>query len=86
MSGALIVQPAVHLYDHAYLTKAMENFPNFFRGMGLANPTLPPAEAVAELEALHAAGFAGVRFNAGSFDRGLTSPVAKVLRSGLKNE
>ena len=45
--------------------------------MGLANPTLPPAE-VAALEALHAAGFVGVRFN-GAFEGGLTSDVGRAL-------
>ena len=54
----------------------------FFRGMGLANPTLPPQLAVAELDRLQALGFVGVRFkkfNAGAFDGGLNSDVAKVL-------
>ena len=79
VGGALIVQPANHMYDHSYVTKALKEHGDFFRGMGLANPTLPPAEAVAELEALKAAGFVGVRFNAGAFEGGLTSEVGKAL-------
>jgi predicted TIM-barrel fold metal-dependent hydrolase len=73
------VQPANHAYDHSYVTKVLKEHPTFFRGMGLANPTVPPAEAVAALEALKADGFVGVRFNAGAFEGGLTSPVAKAL-------
>ena len=37
------------------------------------------ALAVAALEALHAAGFVGVRFNAGAFEGGLTSDVGRAL-------
>lgn len=33
VSGALIVQPANHKYDHTYLTAALRREPNFFRGM-----------------------------------------------------
>ena len=79
VSGALIVQPANHAYDHAYVTRALKDHPSFFRGMGLANPTLPPEEAVAALEALHTAGFVGVRFNAGAFEGGLCSDVGRAL-------
>ena len=84
VTGALVVQPDNHQYDHSYVEKACKENPDFFRGMCLANPTLPPAEAVAQLEALHAAGFVGVRFNAGAFEGGLTSDVATALykRSG----
>jgi len=79
VSGALVVQPANHMYDHSYVTNALKEHPGFFRAMGLANPTLPPAEAVAALEALHAAGYVGVRFNAGNFEGGLASEVGKAL-------
>ena len=79
VSGALVVQPANHMYDHSYVAKALKDHPDFFKGMGLANPTLPPAEAVAELEALHASGFVGVRFNAGNFADGLASDVGRAL-------
>jgi len=67
------------MYDHSFVTRALKEHPTFFRGMGLANPTAPVAEAVAELEALHAAGFVGVRFNAGNFQGGLTSDVGRAL-------
>ena len=79
VTNALIVQPANHAYDHSYVTSVLKEHPTFFKAMGLANPTLPPEEAVAALEALKDAGFVGVRFNAGAFEGGLTSPVAKAL-------
>ena len=37
-------QPANHKYDHSYVTAAMRKEPDFFRGMCLANPTLPTAQ------------------------------------------
>lgn len=79
VDGALVVQPANHMYDHTYVTKAIKDNPKFFRGMGLGNPTLPPAEAVAALEELHASGFVGARFNAGNFADGLNSEVGRAL-------
>lgn len=79
VDGALIVQPANHMYDHRFVTKALKEYPDFFRGVGLANPTLAPAEAVAALEALHADGYVGVRFNAGNFEGGLNSAVGQAL-------
>ena len=59
VGGALVVQPANHMHDHSYVSEALKAHPTFFRGMGLANPTLPPEEAIAALEALHTAGFVG---------------------------
>ncbi len=79
LSGALVVQPANHMYDHSYVMSALKAHPDFFRGMGLANPTLPPSEAVAALEELHNSGFVGVRFNAGNFEGGLQSEVGRAL-------
>ena len=79
VAGALVVQPANHMYDHTYVSDMLKEHSGFFRGMGLANPTLPPQLAVAELDRLQALGFVGVRFNAGAFDGGLNSDVAKVL-------
>jgi len=73
------VQPANHMYDHSYVTKALREHGDFFRGMGLANPSLPVPDAVRALEELAAAGYVGVRFNAGAFEGGLTSDVAKAL-------
>ena len=74
----LVVQPANHMYDHSYVLQAIKG-QSFFRGVGLANPTLPPAKAVAALEALHESGFVGVRFNAGNFAGGLQTEVARAL-------
>ncbi|EOD28329.1 hypothetical protein EMIHUDRAFT_64168 [Emiliania huxleyi CCMP1516] len=79
VGGALVVQPANHMHDHSYVSEALKAHPTFFRGMGLANPTLPPEEAIAALEALHTAGFVGVRFNAGAFEGGLCSDVGRAL-------
>ena len=60
VAGALIVQPSVHMFDHSYVTAALRANPGLYRGMCLANPTLEPAAAAAELARLHADGFAGV--------------------------
>jgi predicted TIM-barrel fold metal-dependent hydrolase len=81
VSGALIVQPANHKFDHSYVTAALKAHPDFFRGMLLANPTVPVDDAVAELEALHAAGYAGARFNPGLFGDvgGLAGEVGRAL-------
>ena len=61
VAGALVVQPANHMYDHTYVSDMLKEHSGFFRGMGLANPTLPPQLAVAELDRLQALGFVGVR-------------------------
>ena len=79
VSGALIVQPANHKYDHTYVTNALRKYPAFFRGMCLANPTLPPAEAVATLMSLHGEGYVGVRFNPYLFPDGMDSEVGRAL-------
>ena len=60
-------------------TAALRAHPNFYRGMMLANPTLEPAAAVAELERLHGEGFVGVRFNPYLFPAGMDSPVGRAL-------
>lgn len=39
MSGALIIQPGNHLYDHSYVTSVLRAYPDKFVGMLLANPT-----------------------------------------------
>ena len=79
MAGALIVQPSVHKFDHAYVTAALRAHPGLFRGMALANPTLEAAAAVAELERLHAEGYVGLRFNPYLFPDGMDSPVGHAL-------
>jgi predicted TIM-barrel fold metal-dependent hydrolase len=79
VSGALVVQPANHLFDHSYVAAALKDHGDFFRGMCLANPKLATADAVKDLEGLANAGFVGVRFNAGMFEGGLTSEVGRAL-------
>ena len=79
VAGALIVQPSVHKFDHSYVTAALRAHPELFRGMALANPTLEPAAAVAELERLHAEGYVGVRFNPYLFPDGMASPAGRAL-------
>ena len=79
VSGALIVQPANHKFDHSYVSAALKAHPDFYRGMCLADPTLEPAAAASELERLHGEGFVGVRFNPYLFPEGLDSPVGHAL-------
>eukprot|EP00903_Cladosiphon_okamuranus_P019921 g18308.t1 len=63
VGGALIVQPINYKFDHTYVLDTMKTHPGKFKGMCLANPSLSPQEACAELERLHDQGFCGVRFN-----------------------
>lgn len=79
LAGALIVQPSIHKFDHSYVTAALRAHPELYRGMCLANPTLEPAAAVAELARLHGDGFVGVRFNPYLFPDGMDSPVGHAL-------
>ena len=39
MSGAMIVQPANHMFDHSYVTSVLKAHPNKFVGCLLADPT-----------------------------------------------
>jgi len=39
ISGALIVQPTNHLYDHSYLNTVLQRYPGKFIGCLLADPT-----------------------------------------------
>lgn len=39
MSGALIIQPGNHKFDHSYVTSVLKAHPDKFVGMLLANPT-----------------------------------------------
>lgn len=77
--GAVIVQPANHMYDHSYVSRALKEHPGFFRGVALANPALPVTDALADLDALKASGFVAVRFNTANFEGGLASEVGKAL-------
>jgi predicted TIM-barrel fold metal-dependent hydrolase len=63
LTGALIVQPIHHLFDHSYVRQALTQYPDTFKGMLLHDPSLSSDAAVARLEELALAGFVGVRFN-----------------------
>lgn len=39
VSGALIIQPGNHQFDHSYVTSVLRAHPDKFVGMLLANPT-----------------------------------------------
>lgn len=39
VSGAMIVQPSNHLYDHSYVTSVLQEHPDKFVGCLLADPT-----------------------------------------------
>ena len=63
ISGALIVQPAFHGYDHRYVSNVLRRFPNKFAGTLLADPT-PGGGGVAALQRLVLdEGYHAVRFN-----------------------
>lgn len=79
VAGALIVQPINHKYDHSYTDAALRAFPDFYKGMGLLDPSLSPVAAVAAIDDLHTRGYVGVRFNAGAFSEhgGIDSPTSR---------
>mgnify|MGYP003684606547 CR=1 FL=1 len=83
VTGALIVQPINHKYDHSYTDLALKTYPNFFRGMGLIDPSLSPEDAVSVVNTLHSRGYVGVRFNAGAFSEygGVASPTGRAVYS-----
>lgn len=70
MTGALIVQPIHHKFDHSYVEHVMQTWPGRFKGMCLANPTLSATAAAAQLTAYSKRGFVGVRFNPGLWPEG----------------
>ena len=49
-------QPIVHKFDHAYVASVLKAYPDKFKGVCLANPTLGPEGAAAELANLHSQG------------------------------
>jgi predicted TIM-barrel fold metal-dependent hydrolase len=63
VTGALIVQPINHKFDHSYVMHAMQEHPDRFKGMLLHDPSLSSEEAVSRVEELALQGFVGVRFN-----------------------
>jgi len=62
---AVIVQPTQpYLHDHTYVSSTIASHPSKFIGVALANPSLPPLEACAELRRLvQSESYRGVRFN-----------------------
>eukprot|EP01051_Picozoa_sp_SAG22_P004405 SAG22_NODE_234_length_14360_cov_13.245915_17_plen_280_part_01 len=62
VAGAMIVQPVHHGFDHSYVTAKMKEYPGKFKASLVIDPLLSPADAVAEIVKLHAAGWGGVRF------------------------
>jgi predicted TIM-barrel fold metal-dependent hydrolase len=63
VDGSLIVQPINHKFDHSYVSKAISDYPDRFKGMLLHDPSLLPQDAVSTLENLALKGYVGVRFN-----------------------
>mmetsp|Transcript_11327 Transcript_11327/g.16709 ORF Transcript_11327/g.16709 Transcript_11327/m.16709 type:complete len:370 (-) Transcript_11327:34-1143(-) len=63
VSGALIVQPINYKFDHSYVKSCMDKWPQNFKGMCLANPSLSPAEAAENIRNLASQGFCAIRFN-----------------------
>lgn len=63
VTGALIVQPINHRFDHSYVMRAMKTHPDRFKGMMLHDPSMNSEDAVSRLEDLALQGFVGVRFN-----------------------
>ncbi|KAG5181590.1 hypothetical protein JKP88DRAFT_186750 [Tribonema minus] len=64
VSGALIVQPINHLYDHSYVQHCLQQWPQRFKGMGLLQPeSVTVQQACTQLQTLQRQGFCSVRFN-----------------------
>jgi predicted TIM-barrel fold metal-dependent hydrolase len=63
VAGSLIVQPINHKFDHSYVTNAIENYPDRFKGILLHDPSLSREDAITRLEDLTLKGYVGVRFN-----------------------
>ena len=62
VSGAVIVQPIYHGFDHSYVTDVLRRYPDQFVGMALANPVAP--DSVDRLKRLvEEDGYRGVRIN-----------------------
>jgi predicted TIM-barrel fold metal-dependent hydrolase len=61
---SVIVQPGNHMFDHAYVSYVLKQFPDDFVGVLLANPAPGPNAGAFEVERLVTQeGFCGVRFN-----------------------
>jgi predicted TIM-barrel fold metal-dependent hydrolase len=81
IGASLVVQPINYLFDHAYVTECIRQYPDRLLGMGLINPVFAPNEAVAQLEQLHADGFTSFRFNPSLWPAGeaMTNPTGRAL-------
>jgi len=63
VTGALIVQPINYKFDHSYVTSVIKKYPKFFKGMALANPSIPAPQAESYLKTLKQDGYVALRFN-----------------------
>ena len=80
ISGALIVQPIHHLFDHRYVTDTLRRFPERFVGMALVNPA--GDDPVAQLRKLvEEDGYRGVRLNPALWPEGVSmdGPIGDAL-------
>ena len=68
VAGALIVQPIVHGFDHAYVDDTLASWPDRFVGMCLVDPQA--SDPVGMLDELVGRGYRGVRFNPGLWREG----------------
>jgi predicted TIM-barrel fold metal-dependent hydrolase len=59
----MIVQPANHMFDHAYVTSVLEAHPGKFVGCLLADPTSGGGGAAAIEQLAQQHGYRAVRFN-----------------------
>lgn len=78
---ALIVQPINYMFDHTYVTSALSHHPTRLFGIALANTTVPPQQACAEMQRLADAGFRGMRINPTLTDEGFKSETVSALMS-----
>uniref|UniRef100_A0A7S2CKL7 Amidohydrolase-related domain-containing protein n=2 Tax=Octactis speculum TaxID=3111310 RepID=A0A7S2CKL7_9STRA len=72
VAGALIVQPINHKHDHSYVKHVIDTYPDKFKAMCLADPTLAITKANNNLKARQEEGFVGVRFNPSLWPEGET--------------
>eukprot|EP00189_Rhodosorus_marinus_P007321 CAMPEP_0184752432 /NCGR_PEP_ID=MMETSP0315-20130426/43574_1 /TAXON_ID=101924 /ORGANISM="Rhodosorus marinus, Strain UTEX LB 2760" /LENGTH=282 /DNA_ID=CAMNT_0027231761 /DNA_START=71 /DNA_END=919 /DNA_ORIENTATION=+ len=84
---AVLVQPIVYKFDHAYIGSLIKSNPARFVGMALANTSSGPGVVQQQMEALVADGFRGVRVNPNLLPEGetLSGPTTQaVLNTAAK--
>ncbi len=59
INGGLLVQPSFLGVDNSYILAALKKYPGKLRGVAVVEPTLSDAD----FQALHVAGFTGIRLN-----------------------